>query len=195
MEWFSAPDYRLARLLVERGLGLCYLVAFLVALNQFPALLGEHGLLPVPRYLRRVSFRQAPSLFHLHYSDRFLGAVAWLGILLAAAMLLGLPQAGPLWLPMLAWLVLWVLYLSIVNVGQQFYSFGWESLLLEAGFLADLPRQRADRPAAAGPAACSAGWHSGWSSARGSSSSAATTAGATSPAWTITTRPSRCRTR
>ena len=136
MEWFSAPDYRLARLLVERGLGLCYLVAFLVALNQFPALLGEHGLLPVPRYLRRVSFRQAPSLFHLHYSDRFLGAVAWLGILLAAAMLLGLPQAGPLWLPMLAWLVLWVLYLSIVNVGQQFYSFGWESLLLEAGFLA-----------------------------------------------------------
>jgi hypothetical protein len=32
--------------------------------------------------------------------------------------------------------VLWVLYLSIVNVGQTFYSFGWESLLLEAGFLA-----------------------------------------------------------
>jgi hypothetical protein len=37
---------------------------------------------------------------------------------------------------MLVWLVLWVLYLSIVNVGQRFYSFGWESLLLEAGFLA-----------------------------------------------------------
>ena len=34
------------------------------------------------------------------------------------------------------WLVLWVLYLSIVNVGQSWYSFGWESLLLEAGFLA-----------------------------------------------------------
>jgi hypothetical protein len=31
---------------------------------------------------------------------------------------------------------LWFLYLSIVNVGQRFYSFGWESLLLEAGFLA-----------------------------------------------------------
>jgi hypothetical protein len=32
--------------------------------------------------------------------------------------------------------VLWILYLSIVNVGQQWYSFGWESQLLETGFLA-----------------------------------------------------------
>src|SRR2546422_311758 len=32
--------------------------------------------------------------------------------------------------------LLWILYLSIVNVGQTFSSFGWESLLLETGFLA-----------------------------------------------------------
>jgi hypothetical protein len=37
---------------------------------------------------------------------------------------------------MLAWLALWVIYLSFVNVGQIFYGFGWESLLLEAGALA-----------------------------------------------------------
>jgi Lipase maturation factor len=41
----------------------------------------------------------------------------------------------PLWGAMLLWLGLWVAYLSIVNVGQVWYSFGWESLLLEAGFL------------------------------------------------------------
>jgi hypothetical protein len=41
-----------------------------------------------------------------------------------------------LWAAMLIWLVLWLLYLSIVNVGQRWYGFGWESLLLEAGFLA-----------------------------------------------------------
>ena len=35
-----------------------------------------------------------------------------------------------------AWLLLWALYLSFVNVGQVFYGFGWESLLLEAGALA-----------------------------------------------------------
>jgi Lipase maturation factor len=34
------------------------------------------------------------------------------------------------------WLALWGLYLSVVNVGQTFYGFGWETLLLEAGFLA-----------------------------------------------------------
>jgi hypothetical protein len=135
MDWFSAPDYRIARLLIERGLALIYLIAFLVALNQFPALLGERGLLPAPRFLRRASFREAPSLFHLHYSDAFLRAVAWTGIALSGALVVGLPQEGPLWLPMLVWLVLYVLYLSIVNVGQRFYSFGWESLLLEAGFL------------------------------------------------------------
>jgi hypothetical protein len=31
---------------------------------------------------------------------------------------------------------MWLTYLSIVNVGQTWYSFGWESLLLECGFLA-----------------------------------------------------------
>jgi len=136
MDWFSAPDYRLARLIIERGLGLTYLSAFLVALNQFPALLGEHGLLPVRRYVRRIDFNDSPSLFYFYYSDRLLRVVAWIGIVLSAATVLGLPQAGPLWLPPLAWLVLWLLYLSIVNVGQRFYGFGWESLLLEAGFLA-----------------------------------------------------------
>src|SRR6266498_4154890 len=135
-DWFSAPDYWLARLVIERGLALTYLLAFLCVLDQFPALLGERGLLPVPRFLRGLRFRDGPSLFRLHYSDRFLRALGGTGVVVAAALLLGLPQTGPLWLPMLAWLILWLLYLSIVNVGQVFYSFGWESLLLEAGFLA-----------------------------------------------------------
>lgn len=42
----------------------------------------------------------------------------------------------PLGAAMGMWAVLWLLYLSIVNVGQTWYSFGWESLLLEVGFLA-----------------------------------------------------------
>jgi hypothetical protein len=32
--------------------------------------------------------------------------------------------------------VLWLLYLSFVHIGQTFYAFGWEILLLETGFLA-----------------------------------------------------------
>src|SRR5438046_2018955 len=122
MDWLQAADYQLGRTLYERALGAIYLLAFLVAANQFPALLGERGLLPAPRFLAAVPFRRAPSLFHLHYSDRGLTAVAWVGFVVAAALVAGIPQAGPLWVPMLAWFVLWVLYLSIVNVGQVFYA-------------------------------------------------------------------------
>ena len=138
MEWFGAPDYWLSRLLFERALGAIYLIAFLVARNQFPPLLGERGLLPTPRFLAVMRFRDAPSLFHIRYSDRLLGAVTWVGMALAASIVVGLPQAGPLWAPMVVWLALWVLYISIVNVGQTFYAFGWESLLCEAGALAIL---------------------------------------------------------
>ncbi|XP_054604985.1 lipase maturation factor 1 isoform X2 [Nothobranchius furzeri] len=37
---------------------------------------------------------------------------------------------------MVIMVTLWVLYHSLVNVGQLWYSFGWESQLLETGFLA-----------------------------------------------------------
>jgi Lipase maturation factor len=134
--WFQAPGYWLSRFLIERALGAIYVVAFAVALNQFRPLLGERGLLPVTRFVAYVPWRRSPSIFHWWYSDRLLTAVAWVGIVVGASIVAGVPQAGPVWASMLAWFVLWVLYLSIVNVGQTFYGFGWETLLLEAGFLA-----------------------------------------------------------
>lgn len=127
-------EYWLARLIIQRGLGLLYLVAFTAAINQFRPLLGENGLLPAPRFLNRVSFSQAPSFFHWHYSDRSFCLVAWLGLALSLMVLSGYSEAGPIWLSMLTWGALWSIYLSIVNVGQLFYGYGWESLLLEAGF-------------------------------------------------------------
>lgn len=129
-------SYWLSRFIIQRGLGFIYLVAFVVALNQFRPLLGTDGLLPVPRFLERVSFKKAPSIFHWHYSDHFFAAVAWTGIVLSVIATSGLSGAGPLWISMIIWFLLWLLYLSIVNVGQLFYGFGWESLLLEAGFYA-----------------------------------------------------------
>ncbi|MDT5410594.1 MAG: hypothetical protein QOG14_2814 [Mycobacterium sp.] len=136
MSWLSAPEYWLGRLIFERGTAIVYVFAFVAAARQFRALIGEHGLLPVPRYLARHSFIRTPSIFHLHYSDRFFATVAWLGAALAAGMAAGLADVVPLWMAVLLWLLLWVAYLSIVNVGQTWYSFGWESLLLEMGFLA-----------------------------------------------------------
>ena len=100
--------------------------------------------------MARVPFRVAPGIFHLHYSDRFFAVVCWFGAALSAAIVSGVIDLVPLWAAMAIWLVLWVLYLSVVNVGQRWYGFGWESVLLEAGFLAILPRQRRDDAAAAG---------------------------------------------
>jgi hypothetical protein len=135
LSWFDATDYDLARQVLQRGVAALYAVGFVSAILQFPALLGERGLLPVPRYVAHTPRWRSPSLFRLHYSDRYLRAVCWVGTVLAATIVVGLPQAGPPWVPLVVFLVLWVFYLSIVNVGQTFYAFGWESLLLEAGFL------------------------------------------------------------
>ncbi|MGW8792566.1 lipase maturation factor family protein [Streptomyces althioticus] len=135
MEWFGATEYWTSRLVFQKGLAALYLVAFLTAALQFRALIGERGMLPVPRFVARVPARRSPSLFHLHYSDRFFAGCAWAGCAVAAALLAGADALVPLWAATLLWLVPWALYLSIVNVGQTWYAFGWESLLLEAGFL------------------------------------------------------------
>ena len=131
----KAP-YWLTRWLLQRSLAGIYLVAFLVAANQFRALLGTRGLTPAPYFLANVSFSQSPSVFFLHYSDAFASALSWVGVGLAALALTGVSERFGTPVSMVVWFSMWLLYLSFVNVGQTWYSFGWESLLLEAGFLA-----------------------------------------------------------
>jgi hypothetical protein len=126
----------MARLVVQRGMAALYFVAFLNVALEFKPLLGERGLLPVRAFTRRLRFGDAPGIFTWKYSDRGLDAAAWTGLLLSACALGGLTERGPWWASVAAWLVLWALYLSVVNVGQKFYGFGWESMLLEAGFFA-----------------------------------------------------------
>ena len=135
MDWLTAPEWWWGRLILERGVAAVYVVAFVCAARQFRGLIGERGMLPVPDYLAHRSFRTTPSLFHLHYSDGFFATVSWAGAVISAAMAAGLADAVPTGVAVLLWLLLWLLYLSIVNVGQIWYSFGWESLLLEAGLL------------------------------------------------------------
>jgi len=126
--------YWSARFLFERGLAIIYLTAFLVVVNQFIPLLGERGLLPVPRFIESVPFPLSPSLFYLRATDGVFRAAGWLGVLLSLVALFGLVHHRSAIAAGLVWALLWLLYLSFVNVGQTFYGFGWESLLLEAGF-------------------------------------------------------------
>ncbi len=128
--------YWLVRFVFQRGLAGIYLIAFLVAAFQFRPLNGEDGLLPFTELVDSVGFREAPSLFHLVPTDRAVAVAAWSGVGLSLLAFLGLPSRLGMAAVVAVWGLLWLLYLSFVNVGRTFYGFGWESLLLETGFLA-----------------------------------------------------------
>ena len=139
-------SYWFSRLVFERALALVYLVAFLNAVNQFVPLLGERGLLPVPRFVRAVPFRGAPSLFFAAPTDTAFRAAAWLGVALSLVAFTGIAESLGTIAGASVWLALWLLYLSFVNVGQIFYAFGWETLLLEAGFFTIFAGGRTTEP-------------------------------------------------
>ncbi|MDN6498504.1 MAG: lipase maturation factor family protein, partial [Yaniella sp.] len=134
----EATDYTIAREVLLRGVATLYFVAFLGAFNQFPALLGERGLSPAPEFIERTSARNGPSLFRWRftpYSDRLLRIVCLIGMALSLCVVVGIVQLGPAWTTIPVFLIMWWLYLSIVSIGQYYYGFGWESLLLEVGFI------------------------------------------------------------
>ncbi len=129
-------EYWLTRLVLQRGLAAIYAIAFIAAISQFRALLGSHGITPVPFMLQQTRFTSAPSLFFVHYSDAFAMVLSWSGFAFALLALSGFSERFGTPVSMVVWGWMWITYLSIVNVGQTWYSFGWESLLLECGFLA-----------------------------------------------------------
>jgi hypothetical protein len=143
VDGFAAVDFEFARQVLQRGIAALYVIAFVSTLNQFRPLLGEQGMLPAPELLQwaRSSKRAArllrPTVFRwVAYTDRRLVGLCIGGIIVGAALVLGIPQLTVPWVPMACFLALWLAYMSIVSIGQTFYSFGWEMLLLEAGFLA-----------------------------------------------------------
>ncbi|XP_077594730.1 lipase maturation factor 1 isoform X2 [Stigmatopora nigra] len=134
----------LTRIVLLRSVAFIYWVAFIIAFNQNKQLIGDRGLLPCKSYLKDVkhyvggkigtaALAYAPSvLWFLDWSnmDANLDGIALLGMALSAFVL----ATGMANMVIMA--SLWVLYHSLVNVGQLWYSFGWESQLLETGFLA-----------------------------------------------------------
>ena len=131
-------------------------MAFLIAYNQNKELLGKNGLVPANQFMDRIYeqykktsknqslteelmvkfsvFIKLPTVFwFFNWSDnidQLLEITSLVGITLSVLVfLMGAANSFIMF-------ILWVLYHSIVNIGQNWYSFGWESQLLESGFLA-----------------------------------------------------------
>jgi hypothetical protein len=131
-----AHSYVVTRWLFLRLLGVVYLIAFLSLLPQLSGLIGSNGILPAGWLLDAVREQLGPerywlfpTLAWLNAGDAFLHLLAWGGALGALLLILDVAPA-----PLL--ILLWVFYLSLVTVGQNFLGFQWDSLLLETGFLA-----------------------------------------------------------
>jgi hypothetical protein len=123
----NLPPREHVRSLLVRGLGAVHLVAFLSLWSQLDVLFGSRGLLPVSEWIDRAPFFRFPSIFHLCARDGMLHACAALGSVLSVLVLLG---KGPRFLLP----ILWALSLSFTVAGSQFFSFQWDTLLLEATF-------------------------------------------------------------
>ena len=129
------PSAAISLTLFPRLLGAIYLIAFTSLLVQVRGLYGAQGILPIADYTARLhrhfgarACRLYPSLFWLNAGDPFLLGCAGAGVALALLLLAGIAV-----FPML--ILLWLLYLSFTSLGQDFLSFQWDALLLEAGFM------------------------------------------------------------
>ena len=124
-----------------RGMGAVYLFAFMAAYQQNRALIGSAGLSPAREHLSRIeeatpwdSFLAHPAVWWFWpLTDDRLDAVALAGVALSTLVCFGMCSS-------VVMLVLWLLYFSIVTAaeGSTFYSYGWESQILETGFLSML---------------------------------------------------------
>jgi lipase maturation factor 1 len=136
----SFSTYYLTRILFLRFLGLLFFTAFNVALFQNIALLGDtSGLIPackVAGFSTKFSFTwntqsrslfiSRPSLFwFIGCNDEVLTGTALVGLFISFIPLI----FGVCNIVLLA--TLWLCYASFVNLGSTWYSFGWETQLLE----------------------------------------------------------------
>ncbi len=119
-----------------RILAAIYFIAFASFGLQIAGLIGARGILPAGRYLTAVhdtfgleGYWIAPTVFWIAHGDALLKAVCVAGAVISLVLMAG-------YLERTALVLLYVLYLSLCTIGQDFMSFQWDMLLLEAGFLA-----------------------------------------------------------
>ncbi|GMR60300.1 hypothetical protein PMAYCL1PPCAC_30495 [Pristionchus mayeri] len=130
---------RVKRLLLV-GQSIVYLIAFSSIYYQIPALYGESGIAPVAAKIEKCDASDplnciSPLVFVLSHQlsikpSSALQIIALLGVFFSICTIAIRATRN-----FLFYLLLVLLYLSIVRVGDTFLFFQWDSLLLEAGWL------------------------------------------------------------
>jgi len=137
-DWLLQEDtrYRLVSRVFIACLALVYLVAFVSTALEITGLVGERGIAPAGLSLEarfallgEAAWLRYPTLFWLSSSNWALLGASYAGCLFALLLLVN-------WRPRLMLVLLFLFYLSFYQVGQIFFMFQWEYLLLEAGFIA-----------------------------------------------------------
>ena len=118
-----------------------YFIAFWSLARQIVGLIGHDGILPAQAFMDQVRgwavaqhvgldrFRLFPTLCWISTSDAFLEGLCFGGMALAALLVARIA-------PLVVLPLLWLTYLSLSVVGQEFLLYQWDTLLLETGFLA-----------------------------------------------------------
>jgi hypothetical protein len=116
-------------------------MAFVSLRVQVDGLIGARGILPAAEWLRtfeahahgtplETTFAHGlPTLLWLSPSDTMLHVVCGAGVLCGVLLVLGVA-------PILTTAACWLLHLSLVNVGEIFLQYQWDSLLLEVALFA-----------------------------------------------------------
>jgi hypothetical protein len=139
------PPRTFVRDVFLRLLGVIFLIAFVSLLVQLRVLVGSRGILPARAFLVAPrTLVDTPTVFWLDARDGTLVGAAIAGAVVSVALSL---LVAPRW----CIATLWVLYLSFVTIGQDFFYFQWDNLLLETAFFAFFVapagfRRRCDRP-------------------------------------------------
>jgi hypothetical protein len=134
----AAAGHVAVRRLYLRLLAVVYACAFGSLLVQIDGLIGPHGIAPAADWLDAVRaqvgrerYLLAPTLCWLRADTPFVSGLCVGGLALSSLVFFEIAVVPAL-------VLLWVFYLSLSVVGQDFLSFQWDALLLEAGFLSIL---------------------------------------------------------
>jgi hypothetical protein len=129
-------EYWISSWLFVRILAVVYLAAFASLWVQIDGLIGSKGIVPAEAFLQEAKLQYGSASYYLFPTLCWFGAgdgslhfICASGIMLAILLLIGV-------LPGPACLGLWMLYLSLSVVGQEFLAYQWDTLLTETGLLA-----------------------------------------------------------